>query len=43
MQIRPQELHQRVPFAVGSLNEIREYEKAYSDFGSSPERKEAGK
>ena len=31
MDLRPDSIHQRVPFAVGSLDEIRRYEAAYKD------------
>lgn len=41
MQIGPQEIHQRIPFAVGSLFEIKEYEKTYRTDES--ETKEASK
>jgi fructose-1,6-bisphosphatase I len=33
MGIIPQSIHQRIPFAVGSLYEIDQYEKAYKDYG----------
>jgi fructose-1,6-bisphosphatase I len=31
MEIRPEDIHQRIPFAVGSLYEIGKYEKAYTE------------
>ena len=31
MEICPENIHQRIPFAIGSLLEIKAYEKAYSD------------
>ena len=31
MEIFPDNIHQRVPFAIGSLQEIEEYKKAYSE------------
>jgi fructose-1,6-bisphosphatase I len=33
MGIFPDNIHQRIPFAIGSLQEIEEYEKAYANFG----------
>jgi fructose-1,6-bisphosphatase I len=35
MGIRPEDLHQRIPFAIGSLNEIGKYEKAYREWKST--------
>jgi fructose-1,6-bisphosphatase I len=35
MGICPENIHQRIPFAVGSLHEIRGYEKAYRQYESS--------
>jgi fructose-1,6-bisphosphatase I len=31
MEIFPENIHQRIPFAIGSLQEIKAYEKAYTD------------
>jgi fructose-1,6-bisphosphatase I len=30
-EISPENIHQRIPFAIGGLKEIEEYEKAYAD------------
>jgi len=35
MGISPEDVHQRIPFAVGGLYEIDKYEKAYREYGSS--------
>ncbi len=32
MDISPDNIHQRIPFAIGSLQEIEEYKKAYAEF-----------
>jgi fructose-1,6-bisphosphatase I len=31
MDISPANVHQRVPFAIGSICEIQKYEEAYAD------------
>ena len=31
MEIFPDTIHQRVPFAIGSLREIEEYKKSYAE------------
>jgi len=35
MGVTPESIHQRIPFAVGSLYEIDQYENAYNQYGSS--------
>jgi fructose-1,6-bisphosphatase I len=35
LEIGPEDIHQRIPFAIGSLYEIDAYEKAYRTFASS--------
>ena len=35
MEICPENIHQRIPFAIGSLLEIKAYEKAYTDHSMS--------
>ena len=32
MDIHPESFHQRIPFAIGSLQEIQEYEKVYANY-----------
>jgi fructose-1,6-bisphosphatase I len=34
MSICPDNIHQRIPFAIGSMQEIKEYEKAYAEFSN---------
>jgi fructose-1,6-bisphosphatase len=38
MKMSPEHIHQRIPFAVGSLHEIKEYEKVYREEALSRER-----
>ncbi len=32
LDIHPENIHQRIPFAIGSMQEIEEYEKAYANY-----------
>jgi fructose-1,6-bisphosphatase I len=34
MDVRPEDIHQRIPFAIGSLYEIDKYERAYREYES---------